>query len=48
MCSSDLDLVGAERAGLAQDRVHEGGLAVVDVGNDRHIADFRAFHEKFL
>ena len=28
----------AERAGLAEHRVDEGGLAVVDVGDDRHVA----------
>ena len=32
-------LVGAERAGLAQQGVDERGLAVVDVGDDRHVAD---------
>ena len=31
-------LVGAKRAGLPQERVDEGGLAVVDVGDDRHVA----------
>ncbi len=31
-------LVGAERARLPQERVDEGGLAVVDVGDDRHVA----------
>ncbi len=34
--------VRAERAGLAQHRVDEGGLAVVDVGHDRHVAQIRA------
>ena len=32
-------LVLAERAGLPQHRVDERGLAVVDVGHDRHVAD---------
>ena len=32
-------LVLAEGAGLPQHRVHERGLAVVDVGHDRHVAD---------
>ena len=31
-------LVAAERAGLAQHPVHERGLAVVDVGDDRDVA----------
>ncbi len=31
-------LVGAERSGLPEKRVDEGGLAVVDVGDDRHVA----------
>ena len=35
-------LVGAERAGLAQHRVHERGLAVVDVGDDGHVAQVGA------
>ena len=33
------DLVGAERARLAKHRVDERGLAVVDMGHDRHVAD---------
>ena len=33
-----LELVGRERAGLAQHRVDERGLAVVDVGDDRDVA----------
>ena len=32
-------LVRAEGAGLTQHRVHEGRLAVVDVGNDRDVAE---------
>ena len=32
-------LVGAERAGLAEHGVDERGLAVVDVGDDRHVAE---------
>ena len=35
-------LVGAERAGLPEQGVDERGLAVVDVGDDRHIAQIRA------
>ena len=35
-------LVGAERAGLPQERVDQRGLAVVDVGDDRNIAQIRA------
>ena len=39
-------LVGAERAGLAQHGVDEGGLAVVDVGDDRDVAEgARGRHE---
>ena len=34
----DEGLVGAERAGLAEHRVHERGLAVVDVGDDGDVA----------
>ncbi len=33
------DLVVAERAGLAEELVDEGGLAVIDVGDDRDVAD---------
>ncbi len=32
-------LVGAERPGLAQQRVDQGRLAVVDVGHDGHVPD---------
>ena len=35
-------LVGAERAGLPEHLVDEGGLAVVDVGDDRHVAEVLA------
>ena len=35
-------LVRGERAGLAQHRVDERGLAVVDVGDDRHVAEVGA------
>ena len=38
----DDGLVGAERAGLAEHRVHERGLAVVDVRDDRHVAEVLA------
>ncbi len=31
-------LVGAKHPALAEHRVHEGGLAVVDVGNDGNVA----------
>ena len=44
-------LVGAERAGLAEHRVDECGLAVVDVRDDRDITEVRtecARHEGFL
>ena len=34
-----LGLVDGEHAGLAQHRVDQGGLAVVDVGDDRDVAD---------
>ena len=34
-----LGLMSGEGSGLVQHRVNEGGLAVVDVGNDRHIAE---------
>ncbi len=37
-----LGLVGGEHAGLAQHRVDQRGLAVVDVGDDRDVADVRA------
>ena len=32
-------LVVAEDVGLTEDRVDQGGLAVIDVGDDGHIAD---------
>ena len=35
-------LVGAERPGLPEQGVDQGGLAVVDVGNDGEIAQIRA------
>jgi hypothetical protein len=35
-------LVGAEGAGLFQEAVHEGGLAVVNVGNNGNVANM--FH----
>ena len=38
MTRSTSGLVGAERAGLAEHRVDEGGLAVVDVGDDGDVA----------
>ena len=37
-------LVGAERAALAEHRVDEGGLAVVDVGDDGDVAPERIGH----
>jgi hypothetical protein len=36
------DLVGAEALGLLEHGVHEGGLAVVDVGDDGDVADVLA------
>ncbi len=33
-------LIGAERARLAQHRIDQGGLAVVDMGDDGDVADF--------
>ena len=39
-------LVGAEGAGLAEHGVHQGGLAVVDVGHDGDIAEIGALHER--
>jgi hypothetical protein len=42
-------LVGAEDAGLPEHGVHQGGLAVVDVGNDGDVADIGALrHEVTL
>ena len=38
-------LTHAERAGLPQHRVHERGLAVVDVGDDRDVADVISGYE---
>ena len=38
----DDGLVGPERAGLAEHRVDERGLAVVDVGDDGDVADVGA------
>src|SRR3546814_15092069 len=35
-------LVGAEGAGLPEHLVDEGGLSMVDVGDDRHVAQIRA------
>ena len=35
-------LVGTESPRLAEHGVDEGGLAVIDVGDDRHIADISA------
>ena len=35
-------LMGLERPGLAQQGVDERGLAVVDMGDDRHVSDVRA------
>ena len=42
MTRSVTRLVGGEGAGLAQHRVDQGGLAVVDVGDDRDVADVGA------
>jgi hypothetical protein len=39
--------MGAEDAALIQHGVYQGGLAVIDVGDDGDVANFRiaAFHE---
>jgi hypothetical protein len=37
-------LVLAEDVALAEHRVHEGGLAVVDVGDDRDVANIVTTH----
>jgi hypothetical protein len=37
-----LRLMGGEHAGLAQHGVDQGGLPVVDVGDDRDVPDVRA------
>jgi len=34
------NLIGAERTRLAEELIHESGLAVVDVGNDCDISEF--------
>ncbi len=39
-------LVGPEGAGLAEHGVDQGGLAVVDVGDDGDVSEIGAFHEK--
>jgi hypothetical protein len=36
-------LVGTKHARLAQHRIHERGLAVVDVSDDRDVADIHGF-----
>ncbi len=41
-------LVGAECAGLLQHLVHQGGLAVVNVGDDRNIAQIFLDHIRYL
>ena len=41
--ADDLGLVRGERAGLPQHRVDQRGLAVVDVRNDRDVAQVRGF-----
>jgi len=41
-------LVVAEHAALAEHLVHQGGLAVIDMGNDRDIADMLVFHNRSL
>jgi hypothetical protein len=35
-------MVVAEGAGLAKQLVHQGGFAVVDMGDDRHVAEAHA------
>ena len=42
------ELAGAELAGLAEHRVDQGGLAVVDVGDDRHVSDVVASDHESL
>ena len=39
-----LQLFLAEQAGLAQHLIDQRGFAVIDVGDDRHIANVIAFH----
>src|ERR1700722_4130422 len=34
-----LRLVGAERAGLLQQAIHQGGLAMINVGDDRYVTN---------
>src|SRR5262245_19740174 len=41
-------LVGAERAGLAQHGVYQRGLAMVDVRDDRDVADVLAKGHQYL
>ena len=44
--ADDLGLVRGERAGLPQHRVDERGLAVVDVRDDRDVAQVRGLHRQ--
>jgi len=41
-------LTGAEDPCLTQEAVHEGGLAVVDVGDDGEVAQFGSLHDGLL
>ena len=48
MTRSATVLVGAEGAGLAEHGVDQGGLAVVDVGDDGDVAEIGALHGAVL
>jgi hypothetical protein len=48
MTRSDNLLVGGEGAGLAEQLVHQGGLAVVDVGDDGDVAEGAGHVGNFL
>ena len=39
------DLIGAEGPRLAEELIHKGGLAVIDVGNDCNISKFQLCHK---
>ena len=41
-------LVGAERAALLEQLVHQRGLAVVNVRNDGNVSDSRSFHNSMI
>ncbi len=40
-------LIGAEGARLAQHRIDQGGLAVVDMGNDRDVAEIHISKHRY-